>query len=75
MRPSPKDSSEPVRLYRSVKLSPVLKSPSPSAPPRPLSTLLRISCHQTPISTLGVIGSSIAIAGTLLYSLAKSKFG
>jgi solute carrier family 35 protein E1 len=34
-----------------------------------------VIAFKTPISTLGVIGSSIAIAGTLLYSLAKSKFG
>jgi len=34
-----------------------------------------VVAFKTPISTLGVIGSSIAIAGTLLYSLAKSKFG
>jgi solute carrier family 35 protein E1 len=34
-----------------------------------------VIAFNTPISTLGVIGSSIAIAGTLLYSLAKSKFG
>jgi len=30
---------------------------------------------KTPISTLGVVGSATAIFGTLLYSLAKSKFG
>ena len=34
-----------------------------------------VIAFKTPVSTLGVIGSSIAIAGTLLYSLAKSKFG
>ena len=34
-----------------------------------------VIAFKTPISTLGVIGSSIAILGTLLYSLAKSKFG
>merc|ERR1712010_114314 len=34
-----------------------------------------VIAFNTPISRLGVIGSSIAIAGTLLYSLAKSKFG
>merc|ERR1712054_514755 len=34
-----------------------------------------VIAFKTPISTLGVIGSSIAIAGTLLYSLAKNKFG
>jgi len=34
-----------------------------------------VIAFNTPISTLGVIGSSIAIFGTLLYSLAKSKFG
>ena len=34
-----------------------------------------VIAFKTPISTLGVIGSSIAIIGTLLYSLAKSKFG
>jgi solute carrier family 35 protein E1 len=34
-----------------------------------------VIAFKTPISTLGVVGSSIAIAGTLLYSLAKSKFG
>jgi len=34
-----------------------------------------VIAFKTPISTLGVIGSSIAIFGTLLYSLAKSKFG
>jgi len=34
-----------------------------------------VIAFKTPISTLGIIGSSIAIAGTLLYSLAKSKFG
>jgi solute carrier family 35 protein E1 len=34
-----------------------------------------VIAFKTPISTLGVIGSSIAIVGTLLYSLAKSKFG
>merc|ERR1719231_1510644 len=34
-----------------------------------------VIAFKTPISTLGVIGSSIAIVGTLLYSPAKSKFG
>jgi len=34
-----------------------------------------VVAFKTPISTLGVIGSTIAIIGTLLYSLAKSKFG
>jgi len=34
-----------------------------------------VIAFKTPISGLGVIGSSIAIAGTLFYSLAKSKFG
>ena len=34
-----------------------------------------VIAFKTPISTLGVIGSTIAILGTLLYSLAKSKFG
>merc|ERR1719440_1308017 len=34
-----------------------------------------VIAFKTPISTLGVVGSSIAIAGTLMYSLAKSKFG
>ena len=34
-----------------------------------------VIAFKTPISTLGVIGSTIAIIGTLLYSLAKSKFG
>jgi len=34
-----------------------------------------VVAFKTPISTLGVVGSSIAILGTLLYSLAKSKFG
>jgi len=34
-----------------------------------------VIAFNTPISTLGVIGSSVAILGTLLYSLAKSKFG
>jgi len=34
-----------------------------------------VIAFKTPISTLGVVGSSIAIFGTLLYSLAKSKFG
>jgi len=29
----------------------------------------------TPISTLGVVGSTIAILGTLLYSLSKQRFG
>merc|ERR1719267_464439 len=34
-----------------------------------------VIAFKTPISTLGVVGSSIAILGTLLYSLAKSKYG
>ena len=34
-----------------------------------------VIAFKTPISTLGVIGSSIALTGTLLYSLSKSKFG
>jgi len=34
-----------------------------------------VIAFKTPISTLGIIGSAIAIFGTLLYSLAKSKFG
>jgi len=34
-----------------------------------------VIAFKTPISTLGIIGSSIAILGTLLYSLAKNKFG
>jgi len=34
-----------------------------------------VIAFKTPISAAGVIGSSIAIAGTLLYTLAKSKFG
>jgi len=34
-----------------------------------------VIAFKTPISTLGIIGSTIAILGTLLYSLAKSKFG
>jgi len=34
-----------------------------------------VIAFKTPISTLGIIGSAIAISGTLLYSLAKSKFG
>jgi len=34
-----------------------------------------VIAFKTPISGLGIIGSSIAIVGTLLYSLAKSKFG
>lgn len=34
-----------------------------------------VIAFKTPISTLGVVGSSIAIVGTLLYSLAKNKFG
>jgi len=34
-----------------------------------------VVAFKTPISTLGVVGSSIAIMGTLLYSLAKTKFG
>ena len=34
-----------------------------------------VIAFNTPISRLGVIGSSIAITGTLLYSLAKNKYG
>ena len=34
-----------------------------------------VIAFKTPISGLGIIGSSIAIFGTLLYSLSKSKFG
>jgi len=34
-----------------------------------------VVAFKTPISSLGIIGSAIAIVGTLLYSLAKSKFG
>jgi len=34
-----------------------------------------VIAFKTPISSLGIIGSSIAITGTLLYSLAKNKFG
>jgi solute carrier family 35 protein E1 len=34
-----------------------------------------VIAFKTPISTLGVVGSSIAIFGTLLYSLAKNKYG
>jgi solute carrier family 35 protein E1 len=34
-----------------------------------------VIAFNTPISTLGVVGSSIAITGTLLYSLAKQRFG
>lgn len=34
-----------------------------------------VIAFKTPISGLGIIGSAIAIAGTLLYSIAKSKFG
>ena len=34
-----------------------------------------VIAFKTPISSLGIIGSAIAISGTLLYSLAKSKFG
>ena len=34
-----------------------------------------VIAFKTPISALGVIGSTIATIGTLLYSLAKSKFG
>merc|ERR1711988_809179 len=33
-----------------------------------------IFVFRTPVTTLGVIGSSVAIAGTLLYSLAKNKY-
>ena len=45
------------------------------SPPPPLARFCCLGAAQTPISTLGVIGSTIAIIGTLLYSLAKSKFG
>ena len=34
-----------------------------------------VIAFNTPISNLGIIGSSIAITGTLLYSLAKNKYG
>ena len=34
-----------------------------------------VIAFKTPISTLGVVGSSIAILGTLLYSLAKNQYG
>jgi len=34
-----------------------------------------VVAFKTPVTKLGVIGSSIAISGTLLYSLAKQKFG
>ena len=34
-----------------------------------------VVAFNTPISRLGVVGSSIAISGTLLYSLAKQRFG
>ena len=34
-----------------------------------------VIAFKTPITALGVIGSCIAIAGTLLYSLAKAKYG
>ena len=34
-----------------------------------------VIAFKTPISTLGAVGSSIAIFGTLLYSLAKNKYG
>ena len=34
-----------------------------------------VIAFNTPVTKLGVIGSSIAIGGTLLYSLAKQKFG
>lgn len=33
-----------------------------------------IFVFRTPVTTLGIAGSSVAIAGTLLYSLAKDKF-
>merc|ERR1712232_850387 len=33
-----------------------------------------IVVFRTPVTPLGVIGSSVAIGGTLLYSLAKNKF-
>eukprot|EP00931_Biecheleriopsis_adriatica_P093912 TRINITY_DN6762_c0_g3_i3.p2 TRINITY_DN6762_c0_g3~~TRINITY_DN6762_c0_g3_i3.p2 ORF type:complete len:424 (+),score=102.16 TRINITY_DN6762_c0_g3_i3:180-1451(+) len=33
-----------------------------------------IFVFRTPVTTLGILGSSIAIGGTLLYSLAKNKF-
>ena len=32
-----------------------------------------VIAFRTPISTLGVVGSSVALTGTLLYSLAKQK--
>ena len=34
-----------------------------------------VIAFKTPVSALGVIGSAIALVGTLLYSLSKSKFG
>merc|ERR1719352_288890 len=34
-----------------------------------------VIAFKTPLSLIGVIGSSIAITGTLLYSLAKNKYG
>jgi len=34
-----------------------------------------VIAFSTPISPLGIVGSSIAIVGTLLYSLAKQRFG
>ncbi|KAJ1457833.1 triose-phosphate transporter family-domain-containing protein [Pelagophyceae sp. CCMP2097] len=34
-----------------------------------------VIAFKTPISGLGIVGSSIAILGTLLYSLAKQRFG
>merc|ERR1712151_100749 len=33
-----------------------------------------IVVFKTPVTTLGIAGSSIAVGGTLLYSLAKNKF-
>ena len=47
----------------------------PSSPRHPAPPLTLSPPLQTPISTLGVIGSSVAITGTLLYSVAKSKWG
>ena len=34
-----------------------------------------VIAFKTPISTQGIIGSTIAIVGTLLYSISKTKFG
>ena len=36
--------------------------------------LASVVAFNTPITGLGALGSAIAITGTLLYSLAKSKF-